>query len=619
MKSTPRVTLVSMPWASLTEPSLGLGILDAILTEEGICTQTRYFNLHLLEYLRPDTYRMVADVYAANDFLFTSNLQSNISKLQLDTLKQIAKELLASDRGWIQRFSSEADIVDLFQNIRTNVIPKYIESCATQILADEPTMVGMTCLYDQTMASISLAQELKKRQPSLFIVLGGYALHGEVGDQVERVFSCIDRVIEGPGERKIIKLALESVQPFSTISIFETKSTFEVQKAKSKELPSYPLPKFESFFNELQWMEEYKQIRINASALPIEASRGCWWGQLHHCVFCGIDDETMKYTSRKYEAVYKELNLQKDKYGVQVFRFVDYILPHQYYETLLPKLAGSELYLRCEIKSNVKRHHMERISDAGFVEVQPGIESFSTDVLRIMKKGVTALQNVICLMLGYEFGVKIQYNIIYGFPSESKQSYLEMLKTIPLLYHLDPPDSCMEVLTTRFSPLRDKVAAFNIEKREHDFRYNVMFSDDFLKDNDFSLSKYCYYFERGYEFDEGLESLHRMIDIQVDHWKERHTKERPILNWCATSEGIDFTDTRFKPEGELIQFGVVHLQIYQACDKKIRNLTKLVAASCPNKRNSLQDAIDDLIRARVVLVENNKVIGLACNKMDRSN
>ena len=106
----------------------------------------------------------------------------------------------------------------------------------------------------------------------------------------------------------------------------------------------------------------------------------------------------------------------------------------------------------CEIKANVKEIHFYKLK-AGFKEVQPGIESFSSNILK-MNKGVTTIQNIYCLMLGIKYSIVIRYNILFAFPDDEVSDYEEMLKVIPLLYHLHPPTNLTHLGITRDSPLQ---------------------------------------------------------------------------------------------------------------------------------------------------------------------
>src|SRR5262249_42912681 len=222
------------------------------------------------------------------------------------------------------------------------------------------------------------------------------------------------------------------------------------------------------------------------------------------------------------------------KYGDYNFRFNDYILPSNYYNTLLPDLAKVQppFRLQCEIKSNQTPARMKLFREAGFTDLQPGIESFSSPVLKIMDKGVRGIQNVFTLKTGYVNGLVIHYNILYGLPAERPDYYLEMLEKMPMLYHLQPPVSRAQTEITRGAPLQTAPPRFGIYKQpRHATLYDVLFSDDFLARTHFNTDGYAYYFERDFEWDDELAELYSQLVIQVNHWKTRHRQENVILSY----------------------------------------------------------------------------------------
>lgn len=98
----PSVILVSLPWTTLTEPSLGLGLLKAILSREDIPCRVMHLNLFLLRHLHASTYFALSNVYALNDFLFSHILAPEVTHKQHQLLRQKVRELL--DRGRVVRF-----------------------------------------------------------------------------------------------------------------------------------------------------------------------------------------------------------------------------------------------------------------------------------------------------------------------------------------------------------------------------------------------------------------------------------------------------------------------------------------------------------------------------------
>src|SRR5262245_52281686 len=95
MVRTPAVTLISMPWTTLMEPSLGLGILHAVLDRQCIPTRIKHANLDLLRWLTPVTYMGIASVFALNDFLFTGSMAPEVTHTQARRLREKAHELLS--------------------------------------------------------------------------------------------------------------------------------------------------------------------------------------------------------------------------------------------------------------------------------------------------------------------------------------------------------------------------------------------------------------------------------------------------------------------------------------------------------------------------------------------
>jgi hypothetical protein len=186
------------------------------------------------------------------------------------------------------------------------------------------------------------------------------------------------------------------------------------------------------------------------------------------------------------------LRCLRNTYGLNSFRFSDYILPHGYFRTLLPILAEEEprFQLACEMKANTNEENFGALARAGFRDVQPGIESFSTPVLRLMNKGVSAGQNVHTLLLGRRFGVHINYNLIYGFPAETEACYEEMICLLPRLFHLDPPITNIAVMITRFAPLQTDPKRFSTPLASYEPSYEIIFSEDFLNRTGFQLARY---------------------------------------------------------------------------------------------------------------------------------
>jgi ribosomal peptide maturation radical SAM protein 1 len=617
------VTLVSMPWTALSEPSLGLGILKAKLASAGIGCRVLHLNLFLLRYLKATTYFGLGEAFGLNDFVFSHALEPEISTEQRDALERRVDELVGNGAGvWLGSDDREL-LLDLVLQVRNVAVPDFLSDCLRRIGEAGGSLVGFTCLFDQTIASVALAKLVKEAFPEKLIVFGGYALQPPVGQQVIKSFSWLDAVAFGDGEDVIVPLARASVDRSLLADIpglvyrptAGARPVASQQSAIRTNLDRSPIPDYDDYLIDLQELERQEQVTVTWDTIPIESSRGCWWGQTKHCVFCGIDDDTMKYRLKSPETVVGMLGALERKYGIRQFRFSDYILPHSYYQTLLPQLAAlPEPYtLSCELKANIDSSRFRLLHDAGFTEVQPGIESFSTPILRKMDKGVTAIQNVYTLLLGYRFDIEVHYNFLYGFPSDRPVDYEELLRTIPLIYHLTPPISRNAVVTTRFAPMQADPARFGITRAiRHDPGYEVIFSRAYLEEHRFDYDNYCYYFEQPYDCGEDLLVLYALLRHQIQYWKDIHRAREVRLSYEPTSKGLRLLDSRYRGEPEETWLGARHAQVYLACAGDLTSSRRLRAALPGTiSDEELSDLLAELVEARLVMRDGNLYLGLA--------
>jgi ribosomal peptide maturation radical SAM protein 1 len=216
------------------------------------------------------------------------------------------------------------------------------------------------------------------------------------------------------------------------------------------------VPNYESYYGLLRSNLELSRLEAEGKigTLAFETSRGCWWGQKQHCTFCGLNGAQLTYREKSSDRVLSEMQELCEKYDRYDFLAVDSILSLNAFKTLLPDLISSETNFKIfsELKANLTIDQLSLLREAGFQILQPGIESLSTEVLKLMKKGVTGTQNIHLLRWAQNFGLKVLWNILYGFPGESHEAYAEALTVLPKLRHLQPPVGANRIRLDRFSP-----------------------------------------------------------------------------------------------------------------------------------------------------------------------
>jgi ribosomal peptide maturation radical SAM protein 1 len=464
------------------------------------------------------------------------------------------------------------------------------------------------------MASAALARLLRQQMPGVPIVFGGYAVEGPPGHEVLKAFPFVDAIAEGDGEPIIGPLARSSVGDgeLDRVPGIVTRTNGHGMARAGFELDHSPTPDYDDWFADVARLRERDRVRVRTTLLPVESSRGCWWGQKHHCVFCGIDENTLIYRRKRPDTILAQLAELRAKYGNDIpFRFSDYILPQNYLTDLLPQLAAIEprYELQCEIKANQSDAKMAAFARAGFTELQPGIESFSSEVLALMKKGVRAIHNVATIKQSYVHGIVLHYNVIWGIPGEKAEWYRHMLSQLPRLYHLPPPISRTEAIVTRAAPLQTTPDAYAADARPRHHRcYDALFSTDFLTRTGFSLDNYAYYFDRYFSFSQELEELYWLLALAVDHWKQIHRHRDVFLTWEATEDGLHIRDNRFGPlEAHVLD--ELTSSVYMACNREPQTISAIVQELDITPAET-ERALDRLDTLRLVWREGREAFGL---------
>jgi ribosomal peptide maturation radical SAM protein 1 len=610
----PRVALVSMPWAPISEPSLGLAILKAQLKREGVAARVFHGSLGLLRYVTGAAYQQIASCWGLNEFTFTGVLDSDVTDEQVACLMERAAA--HTEVASTQAFRNASELGEAVIEMRHQIMPRYLAECAERILAYEPTMVGFTCMFDQTLASVALASLLRRANPELLLVLGGYALEGPPGLEVLRAFHDIDAVAVGDGEPTIAGLARASVKDccLERIPGVITRASRGPVRRLQFDLRESAEPDYDDWYADLETLRLEDHVSVRTTVLPIESSRGCWWGQKHHCVFCGIDEATLKYRSKDADLIVQLLARMRERHGSHVpMRFSDYIFPHNFFAELLPRLAQvmPRYDLQCEIKANQTTERVKAFADAGFSELQPGIESFDTNVLRLMDKGVSGIQNVHLLRQGYMHGIQINYNILYGLPGEQAVWYERMVGQLPRLFHLTPPVTRTETIVTRFAPLQANPRRFGIDSTPTHHRcYDCLFSDDFLAATSFNLDNYAYYFERNFDYEREATPHYWSLLRQVDNWKRQHRERYVDLSWAASGSDVVVFDSRRTNEPVERRLSGADKDVFLTCMEKPMRRRALVD-ELDATDDQIEASVGALDRAGLIWTENDLVLGLA--------
>ena len=304
----------------------------------------------------------------------------------------------------------------------------------------------------------------------------------------------------------------------------------------TEQLDDLPYPLYDDFF------EQLAASSLRPAAMPwllMETARGCWWGEKHHCTFCGLNGQGMAYRSKSAPRALAEFKYLTDKHPGHPVSVVDNILNMEYFKNFIPQLIehnpGVEVFY--EIKANLRKDQLRMLAAAGVTSVQPGIESLSDQVLQLMDKGVRALQNIQLLKWCKELGIEPQWNLLWGFPGEHVEEYERMAEFIPLLTHLPPPHAEARIRLDRFSPNYDQAEQRGFTRLTPYPAYRHVY-----RVADAALANLAYFFTFEYSTPCADWQYVEPVAAAIEQWQACHHES--TLFWIEQDENLWVWDAR---------------------------------------------------------------------------
>jgi ribosomal peptide maturation radical SAM protein 1 len=530
-----------MPFASHRRPSIQLGLLTAAARARGYDVAPLHLNLELAAVIGGRLYEALSD---SSELMLGEWLFARAA---------FGAEAPASAERFVARFETSlrpllegtgagpADLLDL----RGEVVDRYLRAMLEQADWRRFRAVGFTSTFQQNCPSIAFARVLHDHVPDAWLIFGGANFDGDMGRELVRAVDVIDFAVTGEGDEALPELldALRTGREPTGVPGVIAARAGAVRAPRPRrlltDLDRLPAPDYDDYFARAERLGFIPPAPARSRVtVPFESARGCWWGAKHHCTFCGLNPDTMPFRAKSAEAVRTELDAAARRYRTRRFASVDNILDPRQLRQLFPALAadGASYELFYEVKANLSAEQLAVLAAGGVRAIQPGIESLSSRVLRLMRKGVTAAQNVNLLRWARAHRITVVWNLLYGFPGETVGDCRAQEALIPGLTHLEPPMQAGRIRLERFSPLFSGGAEGVTEARPSE-PYQYIYPADF------DLTRVAYFFD--YEIadtvsDADAEPLGR----SVAGWRASWTHGSPTLTYDVADEVVVVTDAR---------------------------------------------------------------------------
>ena len=530
------VVLVSMPYAPLFKPSIGLGLLQASLKANNFSSTTDYACLNFATLTGVESYLRLSESFPevidlAGEWVFSEALFGVDSHRDSEYEAKVLRRTSDSRKSAFSReFPASGDPVAAFFQTMIDArrcVPEFLSACVERICVNTPEVVGFTSVFQQNIASIALSKLLRERLPKAKLVIGGANVEGCMGREVLKAFPWLDAVFSGEADvsfpeyvRRISKgLSTEGIS--GVLTRRAARSGFDTCRSTLVEdLDQLPDPDYGDYF--MRFSEMRSQLdTVYQPHLPFESSRGCWWGEVSHCTFCGLNGTSMRFRSKTAMRALDELQRLSNRYTGCPVAVVDNIIDNRYFQDFVPQLAERRLGLDLfyEVKANLRRNQVSALRVAGIRTIQPGIESLDSDVLTLMGKGIKAIANVQLLRFCAEEGVTPRWNLLWGFPGEPITGFQKMADMMKQLVHLPPPDGGFQIRLDRFSP------NFNYwkEKGFANVRPTAAYAYVYPLQSK-ALSQLAYFFD--YEYAEPYDLPHyaKLLGDAISTWRSEHAR-----------------------------------------------------------------------------------------------
>lgn len=616
---SPKVVFAYMPWATTTRPSLALGILTSLCKEAEVPTKTLYANLDMSAQIGFEAAGRMANercLYGLSEHLFACDMFGQevlSSDIYLEALADLA--LPESFRN-----------MDYLRDLRDRVVPAFLDTLEARILNEAPSCLGLSSTFNQVMGSLAIAARVKRADPEIVVLAGGACFDDEMGQEYHRAMpGVLDHVFMGEAEpafREFLERhkSGESTKAIPGVTYVENEELSLVDGGALSDLSDSPTPDYDDFFLEKGRVHAETGKLFNIEFIPFEGSRGCWWGQKNHCVFCGINPDLMNFREKPVERVVAEMIHLSERYRVVNLTASDYIVSRKHRKALFARLAELDLDIECfyEVRADLDKDELATMKEAGIVKVQPGIESFSTELLKLMKKGTSRIRHVQFLRWAKEYGIHLSYNILNGFPGEKAEWYTSMAKFLPEIRHLQPPlHNVHRVEMHRFSPLFRDRSALGVDDFQLRQDYCFNFPEGLV-----DPLKIGYFFSFSANTVLDPDSYVGPLREVLSDWIEAHDSTSPPAFYYQIGPGFTrIVDNRHLKDSYSDIAGL-HQDVFLLCDEiqTLERLERDLSPIWPEEvaRGAVEGCVSEMIDAGLLMQENGTLLMLPIGKQTRS-
>jgi ribosomal peptide maturation radical SAM protein 1 len=466
------ILIIVPPFGNVKCPTLGPHILQSFARKIGYNTDILYLNNLLSSIIGVDLYDSIAQAplfWMLGERLFARRAYGlpPLGKTP-EFCPDEAISISGSKKQHIKMYyKTKTFNLETYKKIEV-ICKSFMDEVIPVIASMDYKIVGCSITWEQTNCSIALLNGIKNMCPGTITLVGGTKCEGEMAEGIASLSDSIDYVFSGESELSFINF----LKDYTTGDL---PSQRVISSKPLRNLDEIPLPDYHCFFKQMTCFfgDNFPYKRV----IRYETSRGCWRGRKKKCTFCYRPDVAVRQKSVK--KVLKELGIITIYYPGTAIAMCDDNIPSSYHDKLIPSISKKKEFplISYFIGTHLELQELINLKKARIEAITAGIETLSTELLKIMNKGVTAKQNLLFLRNTRALGIHTTWVLLWGFPYDKVEYYEKTLKILPLIRHFQPPAALVHLMIYRSSSYFENQKQYNIRNLRPWAAYNLIYPD----------------------------------------------------------------------------------------------------------------------------------------------
>ena len=298
------------------------------------------------------------------------------------------------------------------------------------LLSGRPDLVGMSTFIWNLRDNVRLAEEIKRRSPHTYVVLGGPQVSDPLYDVLHET-DAVDLVVRGEGEATFAELLESWVARGVPSPDVIAGVSYRRNAGATFHNPPRPL---------ITELDELPQIYDGFRTAPrvlygLETTRGCYM----RCGYCTMG--TIPFRKYSVDYVLEEIDHMAEA-GVEVLNFLDssFTFSRRRNEPIARRLRDHGIRFVCCAKAEEMGPEFgDLLIESGVIKIELGLQSMREETLRLMgrRMKLELFERNVRAFLDRATGtdIEVTVDVIAGLPGDDLESFR---KAVDFAYDLRP-------------------------------------------------------------------------------------------------------------------------------------------------------------------------------------